>query len=192
MDPTWRSRGYLPHCDGLSRQQFITYRLADSLPQAVLQRLDAECPGTDQDPERRARIEAYLDTGHGSCVLRNTACAAVVEDNLLHFDGERYRLIAWVVMPNHVHALIDLPPGTSLDAVVHSWKSYTAKHINRLIDGTGTLWQREYWDRYIRDMEHLQKTIAYIDHNPVAAGLVRSPMDWRFGSARRRLLLPGS
>ena len=93
-------------------------------------------------------------------------------------------------MPNHVHVLIDLPSTVALKEVVHGWKSYTAKQINQVIGKTGALWQREYWDRYIRDMEHLQNTIAYIDHNPVSAGLVTTPREWRFGSARRRQLPP--
>jgi putative DNA methylase len=185
MKPVWRSRGYLPHVDNLSRQQFVTFRLGDSLPRTVLEQLAAEFPNEDQDSERHARIEAFLDSGHGTCLLRDPRCAEIVENALLHFADVRYRLIAWVVMPNHVHLLIEPLLEQRLADLVHAWKSFTAKEINRLLGRTGSLWQREYWDRYIRDMEHLQSTIAYIHTNPVAAGLVVQVAHWRFSSARR-------
>jgi REP element-mobilizing transposase RayT len=72
----------------------------------------------------------------------------------LHFDGQRYRLLAWVVMPNHVHVLIETMTGHTLAAVLHSWKSYTAKEANRLLGRTGDFWQPEYFDRFIRDDRH--------------------------------------
>jgi putative DNA methylase len=184
MQPVWKSRGYLPHCDGLSPQQFITFRLGDSLPVTVLKRLAMECPGDEQDPERRARVEGFLDAGHGSCLLRDPECARMVEQAMLHFDDDRYRLIAWVVMPNHVHALIEPLGDQRLADIVHSWKSFTANRINRLLGRQASLWQREYWDRYIRDMVHLQSTIAYIHANPVAAKLVCQANEWPFSSAR--------
>lgn len=143
-----------------------------------------EFPNEDQDSERQARTEEFLDSGHGSCLLSDSACAAIVEDALLHFSEIRYRTIAWVVMPNHVHALIEPLPEHHLADIVHSWKSFTANRINRLVGRRGPLWQREYWDRYIRDMEHLQSTIAYIYANPVAARLVDVAEKWRFSSAR--------
>ena len=183
MQPVWHSRSYLPHVDGLSRQQFITFRLADSLPKSVLQRLAAELPDEDQDSERHTRIEEFLDSGHGSCLLRDHACAEIVEGALLHFANIRYRLIAWVVMPNHVHALIEPRSEHLLADILHAWKSFTANKINRLLGQDGPLWQREYWDRYIRDMEHLQSTFAYIHANPVAAGLVDDAQRWLFSSA---------
>jgi REP element-mobilizing transposase RayT len=102
---------------------------------------------------------------------------------LLHFDTVRYRLFAWVVMPNHVHALLQLVPGRPLDRIVHSWKSYTAKQANRLLGRTGPFWAREYFDRVMRDDGHLVKTAAYIETNPVKAGLCASISDWQFSSA---------
>ena len=188
MLPIWYSRGYLPHCDGVSRQQFVTYRLADSLPRAVVLRLDQECLTNDEDPRRRARIDTFLDAGYGSCVLRRCDCAGIVEENLLHFDRVHYRLLAWVVMPNHVHVLIEPSADIELSDIVHSWKSYTATQINRLLlpaQPSGQLWQREYWDRFIRDEAHLRATIDYIHDNPVKAGLVSQADDWQFSSARR-------
>ncbi|HEV7239019.1 MAG TPA: transposase [Thermoanaerobaculia bacterium] len=89
---------------------------------------------------------------------------------LRHFDGERYELHAWCVMPNHVHAMFYLERGSDLEKVLHSWKSYTAHAIDR-----GVIWQREYFDRVIRSPEHFNETRAYIRNNPAKAGLVNWP-----------------
>lgn len=110
----------------------------------------------------------------------------MVEDALLHFDGERYRLLAWVIMPNHVHVLAETLPVYRLGDIVHSWKSFTAKEANRILGRMGPLWQEEYFDRFIRDDDHLRETIRYIEQNPVAGGLAAKAEDWPFGSARRR------
>ena len=109
----------------------------------------------------------------------------MVEENWLHFDGQHYRLLAWVVMPNHVHALLEIGSGYRLDRIVHSWKSYTAKKANRLLARTGSFWAPEYFDRFMRDDEHLARTTAYIEGNPVKAGLCENATDWQFSSAWR-------
>jgi putative DNA methylase len=105
------------------------------------------------------------------------------EAALTTFDGSRYALIGWCVMPNHVHALIETRAGHPLDRVVHSWKSFTAKKANRLLRRTGPFWAPEYFDRYMRDDEHLATTLANIEANPVKAGLCEKSSDWRFSSA---------
>jgi putative DNA methylase len=110
----------------------------------------------EDEREQRTQIEAYLDHGYGSCVLRDPRAAAAVEEVLLHSDGRRYRLAAWVVMPNHVHVLFemwDLPMGQ----VLKLWKGASSNAVNQLLGRRGTLWQREYWDRYMRDEEHFRK-----------------------------------
>src|ERR1019366_125557 len=117
--------------------------------------------------------------------LRRPEIASVIQENLLRFDGIRYRLLAWVIMPNHVHALIEIQE-TPLPPIGRSWKSYTANEANRLLGRTGTFWQREYFDRYMRDPEHLAKAIRYIENNPMKARLVRLPAEWPFGSAHFR------
>ena len=89
-------------------------------------------------------------------------------------------------MPNHVHALLTPLPGFELSGILHSWKSFTAKAINRLLDRQGAVWQRESFDRYIRDAHHFGVAVDYIEQNPVAAGLCASEDDWPFSSARRR------
>jgi REP element-mobilizing transposase RayT len=161
----------------------ITFRLADALPAQVLSHLQEILP-READAARRQRIEAYLDAGHGACSLRDPRIGGLVEGSLLHFDGRRYRLLAWAVMPNHVHALVELIPGYPLPGIVHSWKSFTAKAANRILGRTGEFWQREYFDRYIRDAAHFEAARAYIHENPVKAGLVARAEDWAFSSAR--------
>ena len=112
------------------------------------------------------------------------AIAYIVEDALLHGDGQDYRLLAWCVMPNHVHALIETQEEHPLHKVVQGWKSFTAKHVNRQLGRSGTVWMRDYFDRYIRDDRHLAAVIAYIHANPVKAGLVLAEHDWPCSSAR--------
>ena len=138
--PGWHSRGYLPHCDTDGLIQHITFHLADSIPISALDHLErsiAEMPDDEKKEQRRQRYQTLLDAGHGSCVLRRPEAAKVVESALLHFDGERYRLLAWVIMPNHVHVLVETLPGFSVARIVQSWKSFTARRINSLMgDGS--------------------------------------------------------
>ncbi len=201
--PGWRSRGYLPHRDELGLLQFITYRLADSLPQDYLRRLEATLatlPETDRETARRKQIETWLDSGLGCCALRHPALAATVEAAFFHADGTRYRLLAWCVMPNHVHVLIQ--PQAPLAEIVRTWKSYTARwalernaELRLRIPGR-TLWLREYWDRFIRDAAHFRRTLDYIHDNPVHAKLCATPSAWPWSSARHAPgtagLLPGN
>ena len=182
----WHSRGYLPHFDHPGLVQSITFRVADSLPMEVVLRLSQrKTVATDADAvELRKTVETALDRGVGACHLKNLQVAQIVQDALLHFDGERYRLLAWVVMPNHVHVMIETLPGFRLDEVVHSWKSYTAKKCNRLLGQTGAFWEAEYFDRFIRNAEHFRKAREYIEENPVKAHLAAKAGDWVYSSAR--------
>ena len=172
----WRSRGYLPHFDVPGLVQMLTFRLADALPRTVVQALALD-PRYRSDSARRERIQEHLDAGHGACYLRDPEIAELVQGALLHFDDERYHLLAWSVMPNHVHVLVEMLPGFPLDRVAHSWKSFTANQANRRLGRSGSFWQVEYFDRYIRDATHLRNAIAYIHGNvsrfssaPVSAG----------------------
>ena len=112
--------------------------------------------------------------------LSDPRLAEVVEGALLHFDGERYRLHAWVIMPNHVHVLLIPRRDNHVSDIVHSWKSFTSKRANRLLGRNGQFWQEDYLDRYIRDQSHFDATLEYIEQNPVKAGLCRNPQDWPF------------
>ena len=181
------SRGYLPHWDIPGSTQAITYRLADALPTEVLRRLLAEAPlrpdGSTDEHAARARMERWLDAGHGSCILARPEIATLVRDAWRHHDGERYRLIAWVIMPNHVHVAIRLLGRTSLTEVVRSWKTWTARRINELLGTHGQVWQEDYWDRLVRDEGHLWSVLRYIERNPVDAGLVDEVGAWPWSSA---------
>ena len=163
-----------------------------NLPRETRRR-DASAPRPEADSQRgrevelRRRIEEYLDVGHGECWLRRTDIARVVEGALFHFDRQRYRLLAWCVMPNHVHALIETREGFPLADVLHSWKSFTSHEANKLLQRSGAFWQREYLDRFVRNAEHFENVITYIEENPVKAGLVKFKTDWPWSSARFRV-----
>ena len=128
-----------------------------------------------------ARIEQYLDKGSGACHLRNPALAKVVSEALLHFNERRYRLFAWCVIPNHIHVVVRLFPGYSLAAVLHSWKSYTAKRATDVIGITGSIWQREYYDHLLRSEAEFERAVRYVVENPVKAGLRNWPWAWARG-----------
>jgi REP element-mobilizing transposase RayT len=179
---SWHARGYLPHFDAPGAIQFVTFRLADSMPAARRSEW-AALLALEDDRERRKQIEAYLDNGLGECWLRRPAIAGLVEGALRHFDGERYRLCSWVVMPNHVHVLVETT-AAPLPEILHSWKSFTAKAANGLLDRSGPFWGEDYFDRYIRDEAHFRKARRYIEANPVKAGLVRDAAEWPWSSAR--------
>ena len=182
----WHSRGYLPHFDRSEMAQFITCHLADSLPKHVLDRWKAELPNQDDIEQQillRRRIEKYLDQGYGAAYLKQPRVARMVQNSFLHFDGEKYRLFAWVVMPNHVHLLASALPEHSLSEIMHSFKSYTAHEANKMLRRTGQFWIEDYFDRYIRDEKHFVSTVRYIENNPVKAKLCAKPEDWPFSSA---------
>ena len=188
--PVWHSRGYIPHFESAEVVQHVTYHLADSFPKSVLDRFEDELksiPAEKRDIERRKRLEAWLDAGHGSSVLREAQIAATVQETFLYFDNQRYRLLAWVVMPNHVHTLFQVINGWTVAKIVDSWKTFTGRRIAEHRGFTPGrpegVWQREYWDRYIRHEGHFRQAVEYIHNNPVKAGLVRRAEDWPWSSA---------
>ncbi len=191
----WHSRGYIPHCDFTGLHQSITFRLIDSLPHSKLIELEqqltqdtANLPPDQAMIERRNKIEQWMDNGYGCCALSHPEMAATMEETLLKFDGDRYKLLSWCIMPNHVHVLIEAH--ASLGKILQSWKSYTARwarqnaeKLNIPIPPQG-FWQREYWDRYIRTEKHYHNVVDYIHRNPVSAGLCKIEADWPWSSAR--------
>jgi len=186
----WRSRGYLPHFDQPRLVQALTFRLHDAVPDAVLQSWKAELARVERLPaarsaevEIRKRLLRYEDAGHGACWLRDERLASLVENALLHFDDQRYRLIAWCVMPNHVHALVETREGWPLTDIVQSWKSYTAHAANKILRRSGDFWAREYYDRFLRDDRHFRNAVEYIEENPVKAKLAAARHEWRWSSA---------
>ena len=170
----------LPHFEAGEVPQHICFRLADSLPQSLLREWEEELQRlleTEQQNERRQRIEAALDQGHGACWLQRPEIATLVREALRHFEGERYRVHGWVIMPNHVHVLVTPLGDHSLSGVVHSWKSYTATQANKLLGRSGPFWHADYFDRFMRDEGHFVTTLEYIHGNPVKAGLCADPSE---------------
>jgi REP element-mobilizing transposase RayT len=199
----WRNRDYLPHTFGHKRAQLVTFSLRDALtPHLIGQRtLEVQAARAekgafiDESAARGIAIDDLLDEGIGSRTLGDPDSAAMVEADVLHFHRIRYRLHSWVVMPNHVHVLLTPSEGSSIGEIVGSWKNHSAQRINRRLGRRGPLWQREYFDRFIRDPEHFRTAVAYIERNPVKATLCNHPPDWPFSSSRwrgedGRLVLP--
>jgi REP element-mobilizing transposase RayT len=179
------TRRHLPHWQFDGGLYFITWRLADSLPQALLRRWreeknawlrlhprpwDAETTIAYQRAFPR-RMEDWLDAGYGSCVLRNRDCAECLAEALHHFDGERYDLVSFVIMPNHVHVLAQLRGVHRLERTVATWKGYSARRINEKLGRRGALWQQEVRDTCIRSLEHLARAAVYIRQNSLRARL---------------------
>ena len=159
----------LPHWQQPGATYFVTFRLADSLPAAVLERLEELQRLNPSDAFDW--VERYLDAGVGNCILKNPDCAKTVETALRHFDGERLVLGSYAVMPNHVHVLVQ-PLGTAtLRSVLHGWKSYTSHKINQQTGRDGRVWQAESFDRIVRDDVELRKFNEYILANPASANL---------------------
>ena len=172
----WNERGYVPHRDEPRLTQFVTFRLADSIPAELRAEWEILLK-IDDDRRRRAQLEAWLDLGHGECHLRDERIAWLVQEALRKFEGTRYRMIAFTIMPNHVHVLFEVGE-VPMANLVRDWKGATARAANALLGLKGAFWQADYWDTYIRDAEHEEQTIRYIQNNPVKAGLVKKWQQW--------------
>ncbi len=201
IDLRIRTRGRLPHWELDGALYFITYRLFDALPAFAIEALEAEHANIERlvtggYSDRTAvqadeisrlfqlRLDDYLDRGYGECSLRRSDIAEVVIGAWKFFDGQRYELLAWCVMPNHVHLVMRLFEGKMLSRVLHSWKSFTAERSNEILERSGRFWQREYYDRIIRDEKELEAKITYVVRNPEKAGLTRWPHVWWAGEER--------
>ncbi|WP_195838252.1 REP-associated tyrosine transposase [Methylocystis rosea] len=174
---SWHSRGYLPHYDTPERAQHIVFRVAGPLPKAIV--------ACTSNQERVQRLDDWLDRGEGDSPLAQPDSANIVAESLRALAGQRYDLHGWCVMPSHVHVLMTLREGYRLGDVVKSWKTFTARRINRARGGSGSLWAPDYFERYMRNENDFANTIAYIENNPVVAGLVMRPENWPWSSAAR-------
>jgi hypothetical protein len=181
-------RGYLPHVDWPHLCQSVTFRLADAVPAQVIASWLEELADEPDDTRQlvlRQRLDTYEDAGFGSCLLGDDRCAGIVAAELHAGDPQLYTAHAWVIMPNHVHILIGPPSHGDrydLSYLTRAWKGRSARRIQRLCGHQGRLWQRESWDRWIRDETHFLAVVDYIRLNPQRAGLhhwpwvhVRSP-----------------
>jgi REP element-mobilizing transposase RayT len=131
-----------------------------------------------------SRVDKYLDAGHGECYLRAPELAELVARAIRFFEGQRYELHAWVVMPNHAHVVVWPAPGYTLSEILHSWKSYTSHEVNkRLPAKVVPFWQNESFDHFVRDDDDLYRCCNYTYLNPVNAGLCSRAEDWKWSSA---------
>jgi type I restriction enzyme, R subunit len=175
----------LPHWRQPGVTYFVTFRLADALPQTKLKQWQEERrvflkmnPEPWADSTRAEwfaqfpdRLQEWLDHGYGECWLQQSELAEIVDEALRYFDGPRYDLLAHVVMPNHVHALLTPKGEYRLDQFLHSWKSFTAKAINQSMKRTGEVWQHEGYDHILRTPEAVWAVARYISENPSKAGI---------------------
>jgi len=192
----WR---HLPHWRQHGATYFVTFRLADSLPQSKLRELELikrvwaqkhGIAGADYQSALRdhriprahwqaltrtvvAKVEGWLDEGMGKCWMNRAEVSRIVEESFHHVDDDQCELGCYVLMPNHVHAIIrplhseTLP----LEKVLQSRKRRTSREINARLGRSGPLWQEESFDRIIRDEEHLYRCIQYVGRNPDKTGL---------------------
>jgi REP element-mobilizing transposase RayT len=206
----FHSRDHLPHLKKEGACYFMTFRLAGTLPKEVVLRFKqereqllkgaagAKRPLTWQEQSDlfdwySTRVDAHLDAGEGECYLRRAEVAQIVLDALKFFDGERYDLVAWVSMPNHVHVVVRPNSSETLSDILHSWKSFTAKKANEFLGREGqAFWQGESYDHLIRDDEDRAWCVAYTLNNPVKARLCARPEDWMWSSACRAGVPPAS
>jgi Transposase IS200 like len=189
-----KHRVNLPHWQQGEAWLFVTWRLADSLPESVVQKLDVQRkqweaahpkPWAEEQRKEHNRLftlafESLLDDAHGSCLLKDSVFSGMVADALLHFHGKRYALDRFVVMPNHVHVLFQPMAENKLSDIVGTWKRFSARGINKALGQEGALWQREYWDRLVRGERHFRWVREYIDRNPekLSPGTFRL---WEYG-----------
>jgi REP element-mobilizing transposase RayT len=199
----FHARGALPHLKREGGAYFVTFRLAGTLPATVLSQLKAERetirqqalmakrPLTWQEQEAlfrwySARVDKYLDAGHGDCWLKAPAIARLVADALAFHQGSRFELHAWCVMPNHVHAVLRPQPDWTLSQILKGWKGFTGKKANERLQRTGKpFWQTESFDHLIRDENDLHRCCQYTVMNPVSAGFCDRPEAWQWSSAQR-------
>lgn len=194
----WHERGYLPHCDYPGLVQFVSFRLTDSLPESRHGEWE-HLLAIEDVREKRTKLEAYLDRGVGDCWLRDPGIAGLAEGALLHFHMHCYELLAWCVMPNHVHVLVHVWQ-TPLGKMIQSWKRFVATRALKQIrterrtpirrgseeEDVEGFWEREYWDTFMRDEKQEQTAVRYTENNPVMAKLCRTAEEWASGSARFR------
>lgn len=176
----------LPHWHPESRWIFLTWRLHDSLPAAVITQLQRI---KEPANKRFARAELVLDrVGCGPAWLRDDRIAKVVAD-CIHQGASTFRfyeLVSYVVMPNHVHLLIN--PCVPLKRITAGIKGVSSRKANRILGRVGrTFWQVEWFDHWVRKLAEATRIQAYIERNPVKAGLVRKAEEWPWSSAARQL-----
>lgn len=201
-------RRHLPHIQPPGATFFITFRLANSLPPEVLEKLQEEHAAieleiskiTENDKKRRrqeierkkwfAKWDDALDQAQtGELYLREPEVAATVANSIRFHDGEWFDVIAYCIMPNHVHLVIVPFEKTknqeySLSEILHNIKRNSAKQSNKILGRTGDFWQHESYDHFIRNDAELERVVKYVLHNPVKAGLCSEWTDWHWSYSK--------
>lgn len=163
----------LPHWQQGEVMQFVTFRLADSMPRTLIRKWKEELviwsklhpkPWTQEIKKEyhqrfTQQLELWLDQGHGSCLFKDSAVRKFLEDTLMHDQDLKARHHTWVIMPNHVHLLFT--PLAPIEKLMQSWKGISARRI-----GNGSIWQKNYRDTLIRDPQHFANAVRYIRRNP--------------------------
>lgn len=197
-------RRNLPHIQPEGATIFITFRLANSLPKEVIEKLRMEKEEVEKkiaqmsDNEERekqlylahrrffGKWDDALDTlAHGEKYLSNPQIADLVAESLLYRDGKVYDLEAFSIMPNHGHVVFAPLEGSdgkyfSLSTIMHSLKLHTALEANKVLGREGSFWQHENYDHYVRNEDELERIIKYVIYNPVKAGLVDDWKQWKW------------
>ena len=181
-----KTRHRLPHWQQGRVPVFVTFRLADALPQAVVGSLvSARDAFLSMNPKPwdeatenayvrdfATKFEQYLDAGFGCCALSEARVADIVVERLRHFHSLRYELHAFVVMLNHVHVLFTPNDAAMLPDIVQAWKGVSSRMIHKQsLSDLNPFWQPDYFDRLIRNPGHFEKVRGYIADNPSKAGL---------------------
>lgn len=178
VKPGWHQRGYIPHFDASSLVQHVVFRTAGSLPKHVL-----ESANLVSSSFRPRMIDEALDQSASGNIFGQPDCAQIMQDALRFFDGDRYDLQAWCVMPNHVHVVLVTSPDVLLGSIIKSWKYKVALEINRLNNTTGPIFAKDYFDRFVRNLKQAETAIYYVEANPVKAGLCTMAIEWPWSSA---------
>ncbi|HEV3385215.1 MAG TPA: hypothetical protein VG097_10375 [Gemmata sp.] len=207
----------LPHWDVPGAVYFVTACLEGSIPAEGLLDLARyheelrrrPIPGSmpPQEWERQiwklrfARVDEWLDDKPACRHLADKRLSRLVVDACYFFAGERYDLLAYCIMPSHMHLVfqpraewvkslsIEGRQRSPRERIVHSLKRHTAKECNRLLRLTEDFWQHESYDHWVRDLDELERIIFYVENNPVKAGLTTRKEDWEFSSAYDRIEL---
>ncbi len=176
-------RRSLPHWEQPGGVYFVTFRTADSIAKELIDDYHEKhdrlvgayerlAPDKRVDIEREVvrlycrTMDRSLDAGAGACLFSRATETGLMSSALTHFDGERYDLFAWSVMPNHVHVVMRCLEGHPMSKVLHSWKSFTATKLNRIHETKGEFWQKEYFDHLIRSQHDLTRLCNYVHCNP--------------------------
>lgn len=197
-------RRNLPHIQPRGVTFLVNFRLAGSLPAAVIEILREEADNIEKkillinDPRERFFVrqderrklfgkwdEALHNSNTGPFWLKDDSIAQIVVDSILHHDGNWFDVLAYCIMPNHVHLV--LTPFESSDTddyslakIMHNIKRNSANHANKVLGRTGAFWQHESYDHFVRDEAELDRIIKYVMHNPVKAGLTDEESKWKW------------